>query len=329
MRCTTMNLVVIAAIASFPLQTKAAPVLGTAQDFAVLGHTTVTNTGPTSIFGSADVIANTGVFSAGGANATTGFSTAGNTFVGPGTNTNGPGIVAAPAAIHLGSPVAGTARNDLITAYNALSSYGTAIDLSGQILGDGVGGVVPTLGPGVYSFASSAQLNGTLKLDAQGMNGATWVFQIGSTLTTASASAVELINPGGNLGSDVGVFWVVGSSATLGTTTEFEGNILAQTTITLDNGATIYNGRALAIDGAVNLDTNIISNICPPQSSAPNTGPGFSGGLEFDDNGNLVPIDPSVIPEPATMTLILIGTTLLALRRSERNGGGTGTPTPL
>ena len=71
-------------------------------------------------------------------------------------------------------------------------------------------------------------------------------FQIGTTLTTASASAVQLINPGGNLGSDVGVYWVVGSSATLGTTTAFEGNILAQTSITLNTGATIYNGRALA-----------------------------------------------------------------------------------
>ena len=190
----------------------ATPILGTAQEFAILGHTTVTNTGSTVIFGSAVTLANVGVFSSGGANATTGFSSAGNTFVGPGSNTDGPGIVNAPAAIHLGSPAADLARNDLITAYNALASYGTATSLTGQILGDGVGGVVPMLGPGVYSFASTAQLNGTLELDAGGIDGGVWVFQIGTDLTTASASAVQLINPGGNLGSDVGVFWVLGTS---------------------------------------------------------------------------------------------------------------------
>jgi hypothetical protein len=257
-----------------------AGILGSAQDFAVLGHTTVTNTGPTVIFGSADILANVGVFDAEGANATTGFSSAGNTFVGPGSNTDGPGLVNAPAAIHLGSPVANLARNDLISAYTVLGSYGTATNLTGHDLGTSGTLPIDTLVAGVYSFDTSAQLNGMLQLDAQGTNGGVWVFQIGTTLTTASASSVQLINPGTNLGSDVGVYWVVGSSATLGTTTAFEGNILAQTSITLNTGATIYNGRALAIDGAVTLDTNIISNICPPESSSPNTGPGFSlGGL--------------------------------------------------
>lgn len=303
------------------------PVLGTAQDFAVLGHTTVTNTGPTVIFGSGDTIANTGVFQAGGANATTGFSTAGNTFVGPGSNTDGPGIVVAPAAIHNGSPVADLARNDLISAYVALASYGTATDLTGQILGDGVGGVVPVLGPGVYSFASTAQLNGTIQLDAGGIDGGVWIFQIGTDLTTASASAVELINPGGNLGSDVGVYWVLGTSdtpglgsATLGTGTAFEGNILALTSITLNTGATIYNGRALARNGAVTLDTNTISNICPPASSSPNSGPGFSGGLGFDsDTGELVPV--VIIPEPGTTLLAACGLMILLVHQSRRPAG--------
>lgn len=331
------------------------PVLGTAQDFAVLGHTTVTNTGSSVIFGGADVLANVGVFSAGGANATTGFSTAGNTFVGPGSNTDGPGQVVAPAVIHLGSPAADLARNDLIAAYTALASYGTAVDLSGQILGNGVGGVVPTLGPGVYSFASTAQLNGTMELDAGGIDGGVWVFQIGTDLTTASASAVRLVNPGGNLGSDVGVFWVLGTSdtpglgsATLGTTTSFEGNILALTSITLNTGATIYNGRALARNGAVTLDTNVISDICPPESSSPNAGPGFSSGLGFDtithelvligpagtDEGNgngngngngTGPGGPNVtaIPEPATSALVGCGLAAVLLSGCRRLPGQT------
>ena len=275
-------------------------ILGSAENFAVLGHTTVTNTGSSVIFGSASTLANVGVYAAGGANAITGFAPSpANTFVGPGSHTNGPGLVNAPAAIHLGDLVADQARNDLITAYTALASYGTAINESGQVLGNGVGGTLPVLGPGVYSFSSTAQLNGTLKLDAGGHDGAFWVFQIGTDLTTASASAVQLINPGGNLGSDVGVYWVLGTSntaglgsATLGTTTAFEGNILALTSITLNTGATIYNGRALARNGAVTLDTNTISDICPQASSSPNSGPGFSGGLEFI-NGNVVPVSPN------------------------------------
>jgi hypothetical protein len=291
------------------------PVLGSAQDFAVLGHTTVTNVGSTVIFGSGATLSNVGVYSAGGANATTGFS-ASNTFVGPGSNTNGPGLVNAPAAIHLGSSAANLARNDLITAYSALKSYGTAADLTGHDLGTSGTLPIDTLTPGVYSFSSTAQLNGTLKLNAGGLDGAVWVFQIGTDLTTASASAVQLIDPGGNLGSDVGVFWVLGTngtaglgSATLGGATAFEGNILAQTSITLITGATIYNGRALAIDGAVTLGSNTISDICPPASSSPNSGPGFSGGLGFDANGTLgpIPTNPTVVPLPGALLLLVSG----------------------
>lgn len=299
-------ILVVAAVAALfcPSLVSATPILGTAQDFAVLGHTGVTNTGPTVVFGSATTLANVGVHQE-GANAISGFSLSGNTFYGPGTFTDGPGLVNAPAAIHGGDGVALNARDDLITAYNALSGslpfLSSPIDLTSDILGDGVGGTVPMLSPGVYSFSSTAQLNGTLDLNAGGIDGVYWVFQIGTTLTTASASAVQLINPGGNLGSDVGVFWVVGSSATLGTTTAFEGNILALTSITLNTGATIYNGRALARNGAVTLDTNTISNVCP----FPNLGPGFSGGLEFDQYGNVVPVVTSTpVPEPATMLLL-------------------------
>jgi type VI secretion system secreted protein VgrG len=118
-------------------------------------------------------------------------------------------------------------------------------DLTGQDLG------TLTLTPGVYNFNSSAQLTGALTLSGTG----DFVFQIGSTLTTASGSSVLTIG-----GADAGnVFWQVGSSATLGTTTAFKGSIVALTSITLDTGATIMDGRALARNGAVTLDSNIIN----------------------------------------------------------------------
>src|SRR4029077_17131484 len=120
-------------------------------------------------------------------------------------------------------------------------------DLTGQNLGG------KTLTPGVYCFASSAQLTGALTLDAQGDANAVFIFKIGSTLTTASASSVVLINGG----SPNNVFWQVGSSATLGTTTAFVGNIVALTSITLTTGV-VVSGRVLARNGAVTMDTNTV-----------------------------------------------------------------------
>ena len=104
---------------------------------------------------------------------------------------------------------------------------------------------------GTYCFSSSAQLTGTLTLDAQGDPAAVFVFQIGSTLTTASNASVQVINGG----SPCNVFWQVGSSATLGTGTSFEGSILALTSITLTTGVAV-DGRVLARNGAVTMDTN-------------------------------------------------------------------------
>lgn len=308
----------------------------------MLGHTTVTNTGPTVVFGSATVLSNVGVFEAGGANATVGFSSAGNTFIGPGSNTNGPGIVEAPAAIHMGSPAAGLARTDMMAAYTALSNFGTATNLTGSDLGTAGSLPIGTLVAGVYSFDTTAQLNGALQLDAQGTNGGVWIIKVGTALTTASASSVQLINPGSNAGADIGVFWLVGSSATLGTTTMFEGNILALESITLNTAASIYNGRALAFNGAVTLDTNIISNICPPfdlgnpshgpGSSSPNTGPGFSSGVGFDENGDLVLIEADDqgpggngvgVPEPGSAMLAFCGLAMLVNSVSNRSATRT------
>ncbi|MHB8564585.1 MAG: DUF3494 domain-containing protein, partial [Acidiferrobacteraceae bacterium] len=118
-----------------------------------------------------------------------------------------------------------------------------------------------TLLPGIYTVpAGVSNLTGTLTLNGMGNANAFWVFQMPSTLITSSGSAVNVINTG----AGAGLYWNVGSSATLGTTTSFAGNILALTSITLDNGATISNGRALAHIGAVTLDANTITAVPEP-----------------------------------------------------------------
>lgn len=202
-----------------------APNLGTAADFAVLAGSTVTNTGSSVLLGSLGVSPGSAI---------TGFP---------------PGIVLAPGSTHAADAVAVQAQVDLVIGYNTLSSRPTTRDLTGQNLGG------LTLTPGVYNFSSSAQLTGNLTLNALGNPNAVFIFNVGSTLTTGSSSSVTVI--GGGLGSNV--YWRVGSSATLGTTTSFVGDILALTSITLNTGANISCGSALARNGAVTLDTNAIA----------------------------------------------------------------------
>ncbi|MEO8121046.1 MAG: ice-binding family protein [Rhodoferax sp.] len=134
--------------------------------------------------------------------------------------------------VHAADAVASTAQIAVQTAYNDLSAQACNVDLTGQDLGG------LTLTPGVYCFATSAQLTGTLTLDAQGDSNAVFIFKIGNTLTTASNSVVNVIGSGQN----GNVFWRVGSSATLGANTAFKGNVLALTSITLTTGASL-NGR--------------------------------------------------------------------------------------
>ena len=148
--------------------------------------------------------------------------------------------------MHKTDALAQQAQIDLNTAYNTLALLPFTTDLSGQNLG-----TVGTLTPRIYKFSSSAQLTGTLTLDALGDPNALFVFQIGSTLTTASGATINVINGGANSG----VFWDVGSSATLGTSTTFAGNILALQSITISTSARILCGRALAETGAVTRDT--------------------------------------------------------------------------
>jgi hypothetical protein len=201
-----------------------APSLGNAQSFAVLGATpNVNNTGPTVVTG------NLGVSPAA---AVIGFP---------------PGTVI--GTIHAADATAASAQSSNTAAYGVLAgeacntSFGVPTDLAGM-----------TLAPGVYCFASSAANTGLLQLDAMGNPNAVWVFQIASTLITGSASTVAIINGG----QACDVFWQVGSSATLGTTTTFVGNILALTDITLQTGASL-SGRALAQTGTVTLASNSVS----------------------------------------------------------------------
>ena len=141
------------------------------------------------------------------------------------------------------------AKAALTTAYNDAAgrpqdvTYVGGFDLVGLILT-----------PGVYRDGSSLFLSGTLTLDAQGDPNAMWIFQAGSTLITASASKVVLLNGA----QAANVFWAVGSSATLGTSSDFSGSILAVSSITLTAGATV-NGQLLASDGAVTLDNNVVA----------------------------------------------------------------------
>lgn len=139
------------------------------------------------------------------------------------------------------NPATAQAQTDLTTGYNEAAGAACGTDLTGTDLGG------LTLVPGVYCFSSSAGLTGTLTLDGQGDANAQWVFQIGSTLITATNATVLLINGAANCN----VFWQVGSSATIQTNNTFVGNIMALTSITLDGG--ILNGRALARNGAVTI----------------------------------------------------------------------------
>ena len=221
-----------------PVSAQTAPPLGTAQSFAVLGGSTVTNTGSSVITGDLGVSPGS---------AATGFP---------------PGVVVS-GTIHRADATAAAAESDLTNAYNNISGQACTQDLTGQDLGGKI------LTAGVYCFSASAQLTGTLTLNAQGNAGAVFIFKIGSTLTTASGSSVVISNGG----SACNVFWQVGSSATLGTTSSFSGNILALTSITLTTGASV-TGRALARNGAVTLDSDSVTVAACSSGPAPAPAPG-------------------------------------------------------
>jgi type VI secretion system secreted protein VgrG len=226
-------LTTVALAFAVPAGAATSPPLGAAANFAVLGATTVTNTGPTVLNGDLGISPGT---------ACTGF---------PAPCTGGPGVV--NGTIHSADGSSAAAQADLITAYNNAAGQATTTTTGTQL-----GGM--TLGPGVYAATPGPgflNITGNLTLDGQGDPNAVFIFKAASTLVTAAgpgASQVSLINGA----QSCNVFWQVGSSATIGTFSDFAGNVLALTGIQAQTSATI-NGRLLARTAAVTLDTNTIT----------------------------------------------------------------------
>lgn len=251
------------------------PILGSAQSYSVLGGTTVTNTGLTTING--------------------------NVGVAPGTAVTGIGATTLFGTVHQNDSAAMLAHVDALAASDYLSGLSFTRDLTGLDLGG------MTLTAGIYRIASSAQLTGTLVLDAQNMANALFVFQIGSTLTTAGASAVNVINAS----ADTGVFFDVGTSAVLGAGSAFAGNLIAADSITLSASTRLLCGRALALNGAVTLDTNLVSNDCAA-GGALGTSSLDGGSLGFS---GVSAVGAAQAPEPATLLLLSFGLAALAMGR--------------
>ena len=262
--------ILICAVVIAPVKVLAAEAtvnLGSTANFAILAGSTVTNTGSTVISGSAG----------------------GNVGLSPGTAVTGfpPGTIS-DGTIHASDATAILAMTDLGTAYDDAAGRSVTTNLSGQDLGG------MTLTSGVYKFDTAAQLTGELMLDAEGDPDAAFIFQIGSTLTTANASSIVLINEA----QYCRVFWQVGSSATLGTDSSFIGHIFAMTSITATTGAEIQ-GQLLARTGAVTLDSNIITNgVCAAVTSPPVV----VDEEDEPDEPTETPNPPAIVTPPAVVT---------------------------
>ena len=265
--------------------------LGTAANFSVLAGSTVTNTGPTTLQR--------------------------NLGLSPGSSVTGfpPGTVIPPATMEVANAVAVQAQSDLTTAYNDAASRPlnatTGADLAGLTLQGGAYGSTTTKGP--------LLLTGTLTLDGANNASSVFIFETNSTLTTGSAATVQLINGA----SACNVFWQIGSSATLGTGTTFVGNILALTSITLQDSVQV-NGRALARNGAVTMiNDGFTGPDCTPAPTTTTTMPATTTTMA----GTSTTLPPTTTTMPATTTTVTGTSTTLAATTTTVAGSTTTTPT--
>lgn len=259
-RVALIGTVVCLAFVAIPIAAAqaAAVNLATAQPFVVLSGAGVENTGPSVLNGDLGVS--------------------------PGTSLTGFGAPATVnGATHDNDGVAAQAQADLTTAYNVAA--GQPISPGNELTGQDLGGL--TLTPGAYGFSSSAGLTGQLTLDAQGDPNAQFVFVIGSTLITESASSVILTNGA----SPCNVYWKVGSSATFGSTTSFEGNVLALESISVNNGVNVL-GRLLARNGAVTLINDVLT---APQCSTGSSSGSGGGGATATTPVGVTPVGTSPV----------------------------------
>ncbi len=256
------------------------PNLGTAANYAVMATSEITNTGATTIQGGLALH--------------------------PGTSVSGAPVVVGDSDV--ANAAADLAHDDLTVAYGDAFGALTTRNLTGEDLG-----TVGVLTPGVYTFDSSAQLTGNLTLDGGGATNPVFIFQMGTSLTTATSATVSLQNGAGACA----VFWQVGSSATIGAATSFQGTIMAAASITMNAGATIgvgglnYGGRALAMNGAVTMINNTIiapSDECvfaaaptptPVPTSAPTTAPSSPPSAAPSSPASAAPSAPAASDAPA------------------------------
>jgi hypothetical protein len=195
--------------------------LGTLDSYSVLGGQTVTNTGSSVLSSDLGVSPGTAI---------TGFP---------------PGI--SLGTTHAGDAPALQAQSDLTIAYDDAAGRAPTALVAGDLTGQ-------TLVGGVYKSSSPLSVTGELTLDAQGDPNTVFIFQSDSTLITGSNSTINLVN-----GTQAcNIYWQVGSSATLGTSSDFKGTILALTSISVNTDTTV-EGRALARNGQVSLDNNVFT----------------------------------------------------------------------
>jgi Ice-binding-like len=266
------------AFAAVPVAAQAAPVnLATASPFAVLGGQTVTNTGPSVLNGDLGVSPKTALPM---------------------------GAATVNGAIHAADAVAAQAQLDLTAAYDVAAGQPSA-DMTGIDLGNHI------LTAGAYGFSSSAQLTGALTLNAEGNPNAQFVFNVGTALTTASASSVLLINGA----SPCNVFWRIGSSATLGSTTAFKGNVMALTSIFVQNAVNVQ-GRLLARNGEVTLINDVIDkSMCANGGTGSTPTPTPTPGTGGTPGPGGTPGSPATLAPPASSTTIPTRAGTARLRR--------------